>query len=109
MDRGLEGLTGTLARTISFPYWFLQGWLSKLWSPFGYPKYWVPYYNKDPKKNPNIDNHPQGFQAGPSEGQSFDEQWVFFRTQEALESKKTLDRQSPKPLNSQTLILNPKP
>ena len=25
------------------------GWLSKLWSPFGSPKYLVPYYTKDPK------------------------------------------------------------
>ena len=22
------------------------GWLSKLWSPFGSPKYWLPYYNR---------------------------------------------------------------
>ena len=28
------------------------GWLSKLWSLFGYPKYWVPYYNRDPEKGP---------------------------------------------------------
>ena len=26
-----------------------RGWLSKLWSVFGYPKYSVPYYNRDPK------------------------------------------------------------
>ena len=25
------------------------GWLSKLWSPFGSPKYQVPYYTKDEK------------------------------------------------------------
>ena len=36
----------------------LGGWLSKLWSLFGYPKYWVPYYNKDPKRDHNFDNHP---------------------------------------------------
>ena len=27
----------------------VHGWLSKLWSLFGYPKYWVPYCNRDPK------------------------------------------------------------
>ena len=30
----------------------VRGWLSKLWSLFGYPKYEVPYYNRDPKKGP---------------------------------------------------------
>ena len=25
---------------------------------FGYPKYWVPYYNKDPKRDHIFDNHP---------------------------------------------------
>ena len=30
----------------------LFGWLSKLWSLFGYPKYQVPYYKRDPKKGP---------------------------------------------------------
>ena len=35
-----------------------NGWLSKLGSLFGYPKYHVPYYNKDPKRDPNFDNHP---------------------------------------------------
>ena len=35
-----------------------MGWLSRLWSLFGNPKYSVPYYNKDPKRDPNIDNHP---------------------------------------------------
>ena len=24
------------------------GWLSKLWSLFGYPEYLVPYYTRDP-------------------------------------------------------------
>ena len=29
------------------------------YGPFlGYPKYEVPYYNKDPKKDHNFDNHP---------------------------------------------------
>ena len=29
------------------------------YGPFlGYPKYSVPYYNKDPKRDPNFDNHP---------------------------------------------------
>ena len=27
-------------------------WLLKLWSLFGYPKYLVPYYIRDPKKGP---------------------------------------------------------
>ena len=26
--------------------------------PFWYPKYWVQYYNKDLKRDPNFDNHP---------------------------------------------------
>ena len=26
--------------------------------PIGSPKYWVPYYAKDPKKDHNFDNHP---------------------------------------------------
>ena len=26
--------------------------------PFGYPKYQVPYYNKDPKGDHNLNNHP---------------------------------------------------
>ena len=29
------------------------------YGPFlGYPKYEVPYYNKDPKRDHNFDNHP---------------------------------------------------
>ena len=36
----------------------VDGWLSKLWSRFGYPKYQVPYYNRDPKRAHNCDNHP---------------------------------------------------
>ena len=36
----------------------VYGWLSKLWSLFGYPKYEVPYYNRDPKRDHNFDNHP---------------------------------------------------
>ena len=38
----------------------LYGWLSKLWCLFGYPKYQVPYYIKDPKRAHNFDNHPDG-------------------------------------------------
>ena len=34
----------------------LYGWLSKLWSLSGYPKYSVPYYNRDPKTDHNLDN-----------------------------------------------------
>ena len=33
-----------------FIYIYVYGWLSKLWSFLGYPKYWVPYYNRDPKR-----------------------------------------------------------
>ena len=36
------------------------GWLSKLGPLLGYPKYWVPYYNRDPKRDHNFDNHPYG-------------------------------------------------
>ena len=36
----------------------MYGWLSKLWPLFGYPKYLVPYYNRDPKRDHNFDNHP---------------------------------------------------
>ena len=25
---------------------------------FGYPRYEVPYYNRDPKRDHNFDNHP---------------------------------------------------
>ena len=34
------------------------GWLSKLWSLLRYPKYKVPYDNKDPKRDHKFDNHP---------------------------------------------------
>ena len=46
----------------------LCGWLSKLWSLFGYPKYQGPYENRDPKRDHNFDNQPfraKGFK-GPS-------------------------------------------
>ena len=36
------------------------GWLSTLWSLFGYPENYVPYYNRDPKRDHNFDNHPCG-------------------------------------------------
>ena len=36
----------------------LYGWLSKLRSLFGHPKYQVPYHNRDPKRDHNFDNHP---------------------------------------------------
>ena len=36
-----------------------HGWLSKIMAPlFGYPEYLVPHDNKDPKRDPDIDNHP---------------------------------------------------
>ena len=34
-----------------------KGWLSKLWSLFGYPKYEGPYYHRDPKRDHNFDNN----------------------------------------------------
>ena len=37
---------------------YTYGWLSKLWSLFGYPKYSGPYYSRDPKRDHNFDNHP---------------------------------------------------
>ena len=36
----------------------VYGWLSKLWSLFGYPKYEGPYYNRDPKRDHNFDKQP---------------------------------------------------
>ena len=36
----------------------LYGRLSTLWSFLGYPKYQVPYYNGDPNRDHNFDNHP---------------------------------------------------
>ena len=39
---------------------FSNGWLSKIWSFFGYPKYSGPYYNRDPKRDHNFDSHPNG-------------------------------------------------
>ena len=40
-------------------------WLSKLWSLFGYPKYEVPYYNRDPKRDQNFDIHPRSGTLNP--------------------------------------------
>ena len=31
---------------------------------FGYPKYKVPFYNRDPKRDHNFDNHPHLFAHG---------------------------------------------
>ena len=40
----------------------------KLMVPFGNPKYSVPYYNRDPKRDHNLDNHPCGesYKLGPT-------------------------------------------
>ena len=35
-------------------------WLSKSWSLSGAPKYFVPYYAKEPTRDNNFDNHPYG-------------------------------------------------
>ena len=41
------------------PLTIVYGWLSKLCSLFGYPKYEVPYdINRDPKRCHKFDNHP---------------------------------------------------
>ena len=37
---------------------FPVGWLSKLWSLFGYAKYQVPYYNRGPQRDHNFDSYP---------------------------------------------------
>ena len=44
-----------------------HGWLSKLWSGFGYPKYSVPYFTRDPQRDHNLDNHPYGMHFKSSE------------------------------------------
>ena len=36
-----------------------RGWLSKSWCRFGYPKYYVLYYSRDPKRAHNLDNYPR--------------------------------------------------
>ena len=33
----------------------------KIITPFGSPKFWVPYYVKDLRRDPNFDNHTYGF------------------------------------------------
>ena len=35
----------------------VYGWWPKLWPLLGSPKYWVPYYTKDPKREHIFDNH----------------------------------------------------
>ena len=40
-------------------YGILPGYVAvKIMVPVGYPKYYVPYYNRDPKRDHNFDNHP---------------------------------------------------
>ena len=43
----------------------INEWLSKLLSLFGYPKYYVPYYIRDPKRDHNFDNHPNTITEEP--------------------------------------------
>ena len=38
-----------------------MGVVVQIRSLFGYPKYLVPYYNRDPKRDHNFDNPPMGF------------------------------------------------
>ena len=52
--RGL-GFRGLGCRGLGFR---VYGWLSKLRSLFGYPKYQAQYYTRDPKRDHNFDNHP---------------------------------------------------
>ena len=40
-----------------YRYVHTYGWLSKLWSPCGSPKYEVPYYTKEPKRDHTLHNH----------------------------------------------------
>ena len=50
-----------MVSSLGFPSYsmrFLYGWFSKIWSLFGYPTYEVPYYNTDPKRDHNFENHP---------------------------------------------------
>ena len=56
--RGLQGSIRIYIYNYIYIYKYIFGWLSKLWSLFGYPKYEVPYYNRDPKRDQNFDNHP---------------------------------------------------
>ena len=39
-------------------YDMVYGWLLKLWSLVRHPKYEVPYYIKEPKRDHDYDNHP---------------------------------------------------
>ena len=51
MGRGsVFGLSGSLRLQV-------YGWLSKLWSLFGSPKYKMRYYTKEPKRDHNFENH----------------------------------------------------
>ena len=50
---GVGGVRRTLARTLN-SFRAPCGWLSKSLSFFGYPKYYVPYYNRVPKKGTMI-------------------------------------------------------
>ena len=52
ISRCREGALKTPPRTCR------PGWLSKLGSLFGHPKYELPYYIRDPKRDHNFDNHP---------------------------------------------------
>ena len=56
----LKLASGRVAFRLLVPciYTVVYGWLSKLWSLFGYPKYWGPYYDRDPKRDHNFDNLP---------------------------------------------------
>ena len=53
---------------VDFHSWCpVYGWSSKLWSP----KYSVPYYMNDPKRDQNFDNHP--YVMGKGEGKCLQE------------------------------------
>ena len=55
---GLVNASGPRPISMDCGFRHPYGLLSKLWSPFGSPKYYVPYYTKDPKRDHNLDNHP---------------------------------------------------
>ena len=54
-----EPTPGTLVAESLLQEEWVYGWLSKLWSPVGSPKYYVPYCTKDPKRGHNFDKDPK--------------------------------------------------
>ena len=59
---------------------------------FGYPKYEVPYYDRDPKRDHNFENHPHGGLKCFGDGTS------------TAKSAKCTGHSSPKPAGEMLLI-----